>query len=188
VSTRPAPARRPAVPTAALLAGLAAVMLTGCAVGQQAQTYQEKAVADATNNSVGAISVRNLAIAGPSEGTVLKAGSDAPMSVSLINSSTDPDELLLARTPAASSVDIVGPGTTVPVPGLQAASPAYSLVLRGLTQDLPTGTYVSLTLSFARNGTKELLVPVQVTPGGVPRPTGTFQVPEEDSAGKPVVR
>ena len=37
----------------------------------------------------------------------------------------------------------------------------------GLTEDLQTGTYVQMTLTFARNGSRTLLVPVQVTPDGV---------------------
>lgn len=152
------------------VAGLAAVLLVaGCGTGQKAQTYQERTVADATNDAVGDIAVRNLAVEGPAQGTVLTKGSDAPLSIALVNQGGEDDTLVSATTPAAASVDVKGPSTTLTLPRLQAVDQAYSLVLRGLTGDLRTGTYIPLTLAFQRNGTKTMLVPVEVTPGGVPR-------------------
>lgn len=184
MSLRSLPTRSVAAPAL----GLAAVLLVaGCGSGQKAQTYQERTVADATNESVGAIAVRNLAVKGPRTGVVLQAGSDAPMTVTLVNTGGDDDVLLSASTPAASSVDVVGPTSQVELPRLATADARYSLVLRDLTDDLPTGTYIDMTLNFERNGSKTMLVPVQVTPGGVPRETGGYEVPETDSAGKPIL-
>ncbi len=182
MSLRSVPARRLA-PVAGLAAAL---LLAGCGAGQSAQTYHEKATADATNVNVGAIAVRNLAVTAPDSGTVLTRGSDAPVTVTLVNSGTDPDTLVSVTSPAAASVAVVGPscGSTVPARGTTGSS--CSLLLQGLTRDLGTGTYVALTLTFAQNGSKELLVPVQVTPGGAPRPTASYVVPEVDSAGKPL--
>lgn len=172
---------------AAPVAGLAAALLVaGCGTGQKAQTYQERTVADATNDAVGSIAVRNLAVEGPAQGTVLRKGSDAPLSVTMVNQGGDDDRLVQASTPAASSVDVQGPSSTFTLPRLQAADQRYSLVLRGLTRDLPTGTYISLTLTFQRNGTKTMLVPVEVTPGGVPRKELDRPSDEVDSAGSPI--
>lgn len=182
MSLRSVPARRlaPAV-------GLAtALLLAGCGAGQGAQTYQEKATADATNENVGAIAVRNLAVSAPDSGTVLRQGSDAPVTVTLVNGGTDPDTLVSVTSPAAAGVEIVGPGSSLTVPARGTTGSSYSLLLQGLTRDLDTGTYVSLTLTFAQNGRKELLVPVQVTPEGAPRPSASYVVPEVDSAGKPL--
>lgn len=174
---------------AAPLVGLAATaLLAGCGVGQQVQTYQSKAAADSTNVAVGAIAVRNLAIAGPRVGTVLPKGSDAPVRITLVNQGGDDDALTQVTSPAAASVAVEGPDTQLPVPRLSSSGTSYSLLLRGLTGDLQTGTYVDMTLTFARNGSKTVKVPVQTTPGGVPRPTGTYEVPETDSAGKPLQR
>ena len=58
------------------------------------QTYQEKAVADATNDAVGTIAVRNLAVEGPPTGIVLQEGSDAPMTVTLVNEGGEDDVLV----------------------------------------------------------------------------------------------
>lgn len=165
----------------------AALLLTACGSGQTAEVYQERTVADATNESVGAIAVRNLAIEAPLTGSVLQKGTDAPLTVTLVNGGSDSDVLLSASTPAAASVRVVGPTSTVPVPALSAASSAYSLVLGDLTRDLPSGSYISLTLVFRRNGSKTLLVPVSTTYGGAPRPTSTYDVPNTDSAGSPIV-
>ncbi len=182
MSPRSVPARR-----LAPLAGLAAaLLLAGCGAGQGAQTYQSKAGGDSTNEDVGAIAVRNLAVSAPDSGTVLRQGSDAPVTVTLANSSTAPDTLVSATSPAAANVEIVGPSSSLTVPARGTTGSGYSLLLQGLTRDLDTGTYISLTLTFAQNGSKEMLVPVQVTPEGAPRPTASYVVPEVDSAGKPI--
>lgn len=174
-------------PAATRLVGLAAAaLLAGCGVGQQTQTYQSKAAADSTNVSVGAIAVRNLAVAGPRVGTVLSQGTDAPVNITLVNQGGDDDVLTQVTSPAAASVVIEGPDSQLPVPRLSSSGTAYSLLLRGLTGDLQTGTYIEMTLTFSRNGIKTVNVPVQTTSGGVPRPTGTYEVPETDSAGQPL--
>lgn len=183
MSLRPPP-RRLAAPALGLAAAL---LLAGCGSGQKAQTYQEKSVADATNDSVGTIAVRNLAVEGPPTGTVLLQGSDAPMTVTLVNEGGQDDTLVSVTTPAAASVDVVGPSRTLEVPRLSSTGSAYSLRLRDLTSDIQTGTFIDLTLTFERNGVRTLIVPVQVTPEGVQRKVLDYEVDETDSAGKPIV-
>lgn len=184
--TESARRRRP-VRTSTVALGLAAgLLLVGCGAGQRAQVYQERTTADATNDSVGAIAVRNLAVEAPTEGRVLPQGSNARLVVTLVNEGGDDDTLTSVTSPAAASVRILGPSSTVPVPRLSSSPGEYSLVLTGLTRDLPTGTYIELTLNFERNGGKTMLVPVQTTPSGAPRPTGEYKVPDTDSAGKPL--
>lgn len=182
MSLRSVPARHLA--PAGVLA--AALLLAGCGAGQSAQTYREKATGDSTNVNVGEISVRNLAVRAPQDGRVLPQGSSARVSVTLINSSTDPDTLASATSPAASSVKVAGPSTELTVPAQGTTGSTYSLVLQDLTRDLPTGTFISLTMNFAKNGSREMLVPVQVTAEGAPRPTESYEVPETDSAGEPI--
>ncbi len=183
-TTRPTPPTRSRL--AAPAAGLAAaLLLVGCGVGQKSQTYQEKAVADATNDAVGSIAVRNLAIKAPQDGILLRQGTDAPVIITLVNNGGDDDTLTAVTSPAAASVEIVGPRPTIEVPRLRSADAAYSLLLRGLTRDLPTGSYVEMTLTFTRNGSKTVLVPVQTDPS-VERAGGDYKVAETDSAGKPI--
>lgn len=184
MSLRSAPGRHLGVPAVGLAAAL---LLAGCGSGQDPQTYQEKAASDATNTSVGAIAVRNLAVQGPLQGTVLRQGTDARVTVTLVNDGADNDALVSASSPAASSVEIVGPTSSLQVAPGSTTGTAYSLLLMSLSRDLPTGTFISLTLNFQHNGTKTMLVPVQVTPEGLPRPTGTYEIPETDSANQPIV-
>ncbi len=178
----------PPRPVAPLVGLAVAALVAGCGVGQQVQTYQPKAAADSTNVSVGSIAVRNLAIAAPRVGTVLPEGTDARVLITLINQGGGDDALTQVTSPAAVSVVVEGPDMQLPVPRLSSSGAGHSLLLRGLTRDLQTGTYVEMTLFFARNGSKTVKVPVQTTPGGVPRPTATYEVPETDSAGKPLQR
>lgn len=188
MSTPRLPGRLPARRLAAPALGLAAaLLLAGCGSGQRAQTYQEKAVAEATNDAVGSIAVRNIAVLGPPTGIVLQEGADAPMSVTFVNEGAEDDVLVSATTPAAASVDVLGPTDQVEVPRLNAAAPGYRLVLRDLTRDLQTGSYIDMTLTFERNGTRTMLVPVQTTPDGAPREEGEYHVAETDSNGDPIV-
>ena len=179
--------RAAAVRPAGAAAGLAALLvLTGCGSGQRAQTYQERTVAEATNSAIGAIAVRNVAVSAPTTGTTYAPGSSAPVTLTLVNQGAEDDVLLQATTPAASSVEVTGPTPQLLVPRLSAADPTYSLMLTGLTRELATSQYIELALAFERNGSKTLLVPVQVTPEQVARTDGTYKVAETDSEGNPL--
>lgn len=177
--------RHPLVRVAASASAL--LLLTGCGTGLRAQTYLEKSTADSTNDAIGFLAIRNLAVLGPPAGTTYPAGTDARVKVTVVNEGGEEDRLLSASTPVASGVRVVGPTPTLTVPSLGSTDPAYGLVLEGLTRELPGGSYIDLTLSFERNGTKTMLVPVQIVPGQVPREDHDYHVPETDSEGDPIV-
>lgn len=178
--------RRRGARTGAVLVALLA--LTACGSGQQAQTYQTKAVADATNDAIGSLAIRNLAVVAPREGVVHEAGSDVPLLLTVVNEGGEPDVLREATTEAAASVEVAaGPTDDLRVERLATSDAEYRLVLRDLTEELATGQYISLTLSFERNGTKELLVPVQTVPEQFAVDDGTYEVIETDSNGDPLV-
>ena len=183
-----APLRRSAAARpAATAAGLAALLLlAGCGSGQRAQTYQERTVAEASNGAVGSIAVRNVAVSAPTTGTTYPVGSSAPVTLTLVNEGAEDDVLMSATTPAASSVRVTGPSPQLTVPRLGTADPAYSLVLTGLTRELATSQYIELALSFQRNGSATMLVPVRVKPEQVARTDGTYEVAETDSEGNPL--
>lgn len=153
--------RRPAV---LLVAGLVATLtVTACGAGQGAQTYHERTTVDATNESLGSLALRNLVIQAPSSGPVLAQGTDATMQASFVNEGVRADQLVSATTDAAQSVTFTQDGATkdsiaVPAQGLSDTGAALTLV--GLTRSLRVGQYVTVTLSFAVNGRKDLLVPV----------------------------
>lgn len=178
------PARSRTARTAAVAAGL--LLLTGCGSGLRAQTYQQRTVAEATNDAVGNIAVLNLAVLAPEEGTVHEAGSDVPMTVTLVNKGRETDVLQRVTTDAAARVDVVGPSKRFEVPRLDKSDASYSLVLRDLTRELNTSEYIEMTLSFERNGSKSMLVPVKVTNEPVDE-GDEYKVAETDSAGEPIV-
>ncbi len=175
--------RRPLARVAASACAL--LVLTGCGTGLRAQTYLEKSTAEATNDAVGFLAVRGFAVLGPTTGTTWPAGSSAPVKITLVNESGEEDRLLSASSPAAASVGVVGPPLTVPPLGV--SDPASGLVLQGLTRELPGGSYVEVTLSFERNGSKTMLVPVMIVPMQVEREDHHYEVAETDSAGDPIV-
>lgn len=155
-----------------------AAALTSCASGRDPQTYQAHTPADYTNASLDHVAIRGLAVKAPTSGDVLLTGTDAQVTGSFINNSDTPDTLTAAVSDASTAVTFLQggkPATDIPVPALGISDSRYSLVLVGLTKDLRPGTFVSLTLNFARAGRTTLLVPVQ-SPGynpAQPRPTTT---------------
>ena len=176
------PTRRPLARVAASACAL--LLLTGCGTGLRAQTYLEKSTADSTNDAIGFLAVRNLAVLPPTAGGSWTPGSSAPVKVTFVNEGGEEDRLATVSSPAAASVRIVGP-SPLTVPPLGVSDPTSGLVLEGLTRELPGGSYVELTLSFERNGSKTMLVPVQIKP--VPREDHHYEVPETDSEGDPLV-
>jgi len=185
VTARTALVRRPLRSAAA--GACALLLLSGCGAGLKAQTYLEKSSADSTNDAVGSIAVRNLAVTGPTTGTTWPAGATVPVKLLLVNEGGEDDTLVSATSPDAASVAVGGPTPTLTVPRLGASDPASTLVLVGLTRDLPGGSYVELTLSFQRNGSKTMLVPVQVVPAQVVREQDQYEVGETDTEGDPIV-
>ncbi len=161
-----------------------ALALSGCGAGLKAQTYQERTVADATNDAVGALALRNVHVQSPRGTGTYAVGDDARVLLTIINEGTEPDRLVQASTDAAASVAVAGPNgraTTLTIAPISTAK-GYSLVLRGLTRALRPGEYVNLSLTFQENGTQELLVPVSLTKEPTPRRSG-YEVAETDSTG-----
>lgn len=157
-------ARRAALPATALGAVLA---LTGCGAGFDAQTYQERTVADVTNAAVGALALRGLQVSPGSDG-VLKPGDDADVRIVVVNESAEADRLVEASSPVAESVDVIETegGSVVDeleVPALGTTGGSAGLVLRGLSDEVLAGETVELTLRFERNGELTVRVPVATT-------------------------
>ena len=180
---RPSLARSAA---AVLLAGALPVALTGCGASLDAQTYQERTQADATNAALGTLAIRGLAVLPPEDGRTLEAGSDAEVVLVVTNDDDRPDELLEVTTEAAESVEVLveNEPASLEVPALGSTEDTALLRLEGLTEDLSEGEYVTLTFRFQRNGTLEVPVPVAVS-GRTDRPVYTGGAGEE---GEPALQ
>lgn len=157
-------AARVAVPAAVLGPVLA---LTGCGAGFDAQTYQERTVADVSNTAVGALALRALSVSPGSDG-VLRPGDDADVQMVVVNEGAEADRLVEVTSPVAESVDIIETegGEVVEeleIPSLGTTGGSAGLVLRGLTEEVRAAETVELTLRFERNGEVTLSVPVATT-------------------------
>lgn len=160
-----------------LAAGLLPLALTACGSGRQPETYNERRTVDAASASLGDLEVRNVHIS-PPEGDDMEiaVGSDAVLSMSIVNLGEAPDRLVSVSTDIASSIQVLDaddqPVDKVDVPPLGAvAAGDFTVSLGGLTQALRPGQHADVTVTFVRAGRKTLTVPVQTYSDPVPRPT-----------------
>ena len=166
--------RRPLAVAAGLLC---LATLTGCGTGLKAQTYQRHTY-DFVNADQGDVAIRNLAVDAPTgSGGVFAQGSTAKISGSFVSQGDQDDTLTGATSSVAGSVTLEQGGRTVtqiPVPSLGAATD-WLLALTGTTRELRPGSYVDVTLTFAKAGRTTLQVPVRsnAASGGSPSATST---------------
>jgi copper(I)-binding protein len=165
--------------TTLLAAALLPLALAGCGVGLDPQTYKARTTQDAANAQAGPLALRDVAIAPPAAGDrELGVGTDAQLTLSIVNPSGDKDTLTGVASPAASGTKLVdGSGhevSSVEIPAEGAAEAGdFGVVLVGLTKALRPGMYVDVTFSFATNGRLKVSVPVKLY--GNPVPRGSFQ-------------
>jgi len=104
---------RPRPTRAALAVGalIGAVALAGCGAGQVAGTSEQVAAVEGAGAEAGQIAVRNATIEfdSPVEGAAIyPEGGTAPLMMAIVNTGTEMDRLVGARSPIASSVQISG--------------------------------------------------------------------------------
>lgn len=172
-----------------LLALAIAVSVSACGADLEAQTYQQRDQAESTDSSVGALSLRNLAIEAPSNDEGYDVGEDATVVLTVTNAASEQDRLVEVTSSAAPEVVVLAGGAErdMVVPSLGSTGSAVTLELRGLTRTLRPGEYVDLTLRFENSGTAEVLVPV-ITTGKTDRPVYTgerFEGGEEPALQAP---
>ena len=167
--------------------GLLALSLTGCGAGLDAYTYQERPQAENTNVNLGTLAVRNITILPPSEGRTYEAGGEARGIFRVANGANSGDVLLEVTSSDADEVVLLDEGrpSELEIPARGSTEERGSFLLRGLTDPLVTGEYVTLTFRFERNGTIEALVPV-TTNGRAGRPVYTREEGSEE--GEPALQ
>ena len=162
--------------------------LTGCGAELDAQTYQERSQADATNTAVGTIALRGVSVEFAGDDRTHEAGTDVEVFMVLTNRDDEDDTLVEVTTPDAESVDLLVDDEESPdgivVPSLGSTEQSASLRLVSLTEELREGEYTTLTFRFERNGTVVVPVPVR-TSGRTDRPVYTG---EEGGEGEPALQ
>jgi periplasmic copper chaperone A len=160
--------------------------LSACGSSRDPLTYDDRDQGDSVESVAEDLSVLNLRVLPPAEGMVHAAGSDARVALSLVNEAAEADALTAVSSPAAASVAITKdtkPVTTLPVPARGTSEAGYSLVLRGLKEELRSGTYVTLTLTFQRAPQVTLDVPVSTPTVVLPRASANPDVNEPAHGG-----
>lgn len=167
--------------------GLLALALSGCGATLDAQTYQERTSADASNTAVGTIALRGVAVESGGDDRTLEVGDDAEVFLVLTNDSGEDDVLVEVTSPDAESVELLVDGEQtdgIEIPRLGSTGDSATLRLVGLTEELREGEYTTLTFRFEDNGSVELPVPVR-TSGRTDRPVYTGGEGEE---GEPALQ
>jgi copper(I)-binding protein len=170
--------------TPRLLVGAIAILvpaLAGCEAGYNAPTLEFHPAANGANAVVGGVTVDDVFVLGPALGSLLPAGGQAGVFLSL--ATQDTDRLVSATSGAASSVQLTnGPVTLTPGTLVDLSGPTPQIVLNGLTSPLSAGQMIQLTLIFATAGSVTLQLPVEpaaydYTTYSPPPPTPTATVP-----------
>jgi copper(I)-binding protein len=181
--------RRPTPDLRLPAAGAVLVLaLTGCGATLDAQTYQERSQADATNTAVGTIALRGVSVESGGEDRLLEEGEDAEVFLVLTNDDDEDDTLVEVTSSDAEEVELLVDGEPSPdgieVPRLGTTGDSAGLELVSLTEELREGEYTTLTFRFERNGTVEVPVPVRAS-GRTDRPVYTGGEGEE---GEPALQ
>lgn len=161
--------------TTVLAATVLPLVLAGCGVALDPQTYKERSTKDAANASIGGLALRNVGIEPPDPGqSELGIGKDAQVTLSVVSVAADADTFVSVSTPAAASASFVDSSghavTSVEVPANGSIGfGGFGIVLRGLTKPLRPGMYVEMTFVFDHAGKGTLKVPVRGNRTPVPR-------------------
>lgn len=109
-----------------------AFALAGCGAGQITQTGSQLSGVGGASANIGQIAIREAAFAFTGDGktaAIYKSGSDAPLTMTVVNFGSQVDKLTNVSSPAAESVRITGDGTIASgrvllVEGLPPGAPA----------------------------------------------------------------
>jgi copper(I)-binding protein len=171
---------------ATLLAAALPLALSACGATRDAQTYQERSQADASNTAVGTLALRGVAVLPPEDSRTHAAGEDAEAVFVVVNNDDEADRLLEVTAEVVEEVEVLVDGEPgeLEVPALGSTEERGSLRLVGLEEELTEGEYITMTFRFEDNGSVELPVPVAVS-GRTDRPVYTGGEGEE---GEPALQ
>jgi len=141
----------------ACLAVLAALPLTACAAGYQAETSRERTTLTSVSGARGELTLRNVFLVGPAD-----SGASLPLYLAAFNGGNLADKLVSITSPSASGSyvpsdsSIAGGGSLF----YNAGDPVVPQ-LTGLKQKVLVGQTISVTMDFQVAGEITLTVPVE---------------------------
>jgi copper(I)-binding protein len=161
---------------------LAALSLTGCAAGYQAETSRERTTLTAVSGAKGDLTLRNVFFVGPAA-----AGASLPLYFAAFNGGTTDDKLVSISSSLATGGSVptdtalVGGGSLVFNAGASTVPQLTGLKDRSLV-----GQTITVTLVFQQAGELTLAVPVETSDQPGPSPeasaSGTVVPSASDSA------
>ena len=140
----------------AVAAILCVTALSGCATGLQAQTYKARTAGSSSSADVDGLALRGFAID-------VDPTSAPQLTGIIVNRGTDGDQLVSAATPAASGVQFLSTNgaAVLDLPAGRTSGTGWALQFDGLAAPLVPGSFVEVTLQFAKAGRTTLSVPVR---------------------------
>lgn len=149
-------------PVTALAAVLSVAVLSGCGTGLQAQTYQARTAGSSSSSDVDGLALRGF--------TIDVDPTAAPrLTGTIVNRGTENDQLVSASTPAASGVQFLSASgaPVLDLPARHTSGTDWALQFDGLAAPLVPGSFVEVTLQFAKAGRTTLSVPVRALDNGL---------------------
>ncbi len=149
-------------PVTAVAAVLSVVVLSGCATGLQAQTYKARTAGSTSSGEVDGLALRGFAIDVDPTAAPRLTGI-------IVNHGTASDQLVSAATPAATGVQFLSASgaPVLELPAGHTSGTDWALQFDGLAAPLVPGTFVEVTLQFAKAGRTTLSVPVRAQDNGL---------------------
>ena len=171
----------------ACVALLAALPLTACAAGYQAETSRVRTSLTSISAAKGQLTLRNVYFVGPAE-----PGGTLPLYMAVFNGGTTDDQLVSVSSTEASGGSVPA-SNAIPGGGqlFYNEGDAFVPQLTGLKQKVLVGQTVDVTLDFAQTGELRLTVPVEAAqtdaqgnplPGPSPTPSASPSVTASPSA------
>jgi copper(I)-binding protein len=154
---------------------LSPVALSACSAGQVTQTATQERDKTGAQAQVGDISIRAGQLEAPRSGGY-ERGDDAELQVAIVNGGTDSDTLVAVDGKGFDSAEIestasrtttstgsTGTSDEIEIPAgssVFVGSDDYTVTLTGLDEDLNTGQYLEVTLTFEKAG--DVTIPITV--------------------------
>jgi copper(I)-binding protein len=141
----------------ACLVVLAALPLTACAAGYQAETSRERTSLTSVSSAIGDLTLTNMFFWGP-----VQQGGRIPLYLSIFNAVGRTDQLVAISSPGASG-GIVPTNNTIPAGGTLVFNRGNpdAPKLTGLKRNALVAQTITVTLTFARAGVLVVQVPVE---------------------------
>lgn len=145
-----------------------ALVLSACGSGQNASTAGETPDVAGVEGSVGQIRLDDVFIVSAEN---IAAGASVPLRGAFTNEADSADRLLAVSTPAATSVEVLTGGITLPgQTQVNAVNGAPQLRLEGVRSPIDITQLVPVTFTFSTAGSVTLDVPVATRSGTTATP------------------